>query len=235
MGAGDQNALDEIGKAISVKVVSLTNIDDDNTFTFQINLENNGQNAIQRGNWTIFFDMIRLIEPSTMRVAAQTTLNTYHIKINHLGGTFNSIELLQGFTGIQPGEVRTFNLTGEYWLVARGDVIPNWYLIEDGLNPVIIENTRGEGLQHVGNFDTPQQWKRYAADQYDPFTINRRYNHNDVKDTGRNVGHIIPTPMESGVDGGVTMLLTSYHWEIVAPDAFKSDAEYLSGKMPFVS
>ena len=62
------------------------------------------------------------------------------------------------------------------WTVSKSDVMPNWYVAGEGLQPRLIKSTADGNKDFVGEFISPQQYKRYDYDVYEPFTALQRYN-----------------------------------------------------------
>ena len=59
--------------------------------------------------------------------------------------------------------------------VARTDIMPNWYVTSpDGGDIRTIKHTEGETINHVGEFDTPEKWKRMEIDTFNPPTPEER-------------------------------------------------------------
>jgi hexosaminidase len=132
---------------------------------------------------------------------------------------------------------------GQYYSVARSDILPNWYLAADECEPRIIASTAGEGLTFVAPFDSPSKWKRFdyqlsssrkqRYDFYDPFTPQKRFEKNamgEVKESSKVM--VTPTPLEVKVDDTVEGVgFTEGEWSISYDAAFKHEAQFLAGRI----
>lgn len=230
----DQVTLDYLGKNMFVRVTILTNTEADDSFTFRVTLINEGSETIRRGQWRIYFNFVQVIEPSIMIDREEVTLEEFNIKIIHVGGGLNAMELLEGFKDIAPKKSRDIVIKGQFWHVSKTDVMPNWYIYSEDLLPVIIKSTDGEALMHVDEFNTEQQWKRYQDDQFNPLTPEQRYDRNLVTDT-MDIHPVIPTPKEITITATEKVHISMYHWTITAPDAFINEAAFLSGTKLLIS
>lgn len=95
-----------------------------------------------------------------------------------------------------------------------------------------INNTASESLDFVADFRRVNQWKRDAADRFDPWTPGARYDREaDTHDLGASPLPYLPTPLQFQMDRDKRIALDS-EWVIAASSQLADIATYLTGKCP---
>ena len=80
------------------------------------------------------------------------------------------------FSPIREGEKRVLEFPVETWVVARTDVMANWYVASvTGGAYALITCTSGESLDFVAPFTSSKQYKRTPTDKYSPYKPEERY------------------------------------------------------------
>jgi len=148
----------------------------------------------------------------------------------HINGYLHELTPTQHFPNLLPDGKVEVDLSATSVIVAKTDVMPNWYVVAGGLEPRILDSTKGESLKFVGSFNSASQWKRSAQDLYDPFTPEKRYEINDIADLKRPGSLIIPTPLVlKYVSKSQRVDLGDENWNIVAHRGLDKEAQYLAG------
>ena len=148
----------------------------------------------------------------------------------HINGYLHELTPTQRFPNLLPDHKVKVDLSASGVIVAKTDVMPNWYVVASGLEPRILDSTKGESLNFVGSFNSASQWKRSAQDLYDPFTPEKRYEINDIAGLKRPGSLIIPTPLVlKDVSKSQRVDLNSGKWNIVAHRGLGKEAQYLAG------
>ena len=159
---------------------------DTSAFDAQITLINTGNEAIKQGSWEIHFSHIRMIEPDHMPNPDGYQLGNSGLKVYHINGCAFKISPIASFQTIQPNGQLVVNFKAQNWEVVRTDVMPNWYVVGEGLTARTILSTSGESLSFVGDFDKQEKWKRYWShnkkDYYNPYTPQDRLQRIDFRD-----------------------------------------------------
>ena len=193
------------------------------------------------GNWAIFFSHIRMIEPGQLpRKDGIILADGFHLL--HINGCLFRLQPMPDFRPLKRGQAVTIPFRGQFYSVARSDVLPNWYLAAQGLEPKVIASTAGESLDFVAPFDIARKWKRFdytlsssrkrRYDFYDPFTPEVRFERNAVKGHGEVMRLVIPTPVSVREDEAAPppLKFEGVQWTVGYDPAFKQEAEYLAGK-----
>ncbi|XP_055958409.1 beta-hexosaminidase isoform X2 [Patella vulgata] len=238
-----QETLDYMATFMNIRYEVIDNIRDSlKLFEAELSFTNQGEDPIPASEWELYWCQMNLVEPEFLPRDEGVVLDKYKVKLSHLQGCMFKLEPVRGFRVIRPGETRKIRFVSENFSVAKSDVIPNWYLSSNGLESRVLVSTTGESLDFVGEFDTPNKWKRYdwkdekseGHDLYDPFTPRTRYAMNaDVEDKGRPGKLVIPTPVQIAVDTSMTLNLETRDWQVVAPPVFLNEAEFLADKLGF--
>ena len=209
------------------------------TFEAEISITNTGPESIPGQGWEIYFCHLNLLEPEFLPSAEGAILQNYGVKFSHTQGCLFKMVPLENFGPITFGETRRVRFLSENYSVSKSDGIPNWYVAAPGLEPRVIISTAGESLDFMGDFDTPQKWKRYdyvteeaeGHDRYDPITPRVRYATNNVEDMHKTGMPLIPTPVEIDIDETQTLRLDTKDWCIVTPRRFDAEARHLAGNI----
>ncbi|KAL3885016.1 hypothetical protein ACJMK2_025115 [Sinanodonta woodiana] len=233
--ASDQVIIDDIANNMIIKfdIVDTTNTAD-GRYTASLTLTNAGRTQLPLATWQIYFNSLTKIENGTSHMANNLVLKECGLSVSFVAETLYYIAPVNGiFKGLEPGESIKCIIEAKDWNVARTDVMPNWYVTDEDMVPKVINSTADEGLGFVGKYDTPQKWKRYKNDRYDPYTLKVRYALNsDIRDVGKGVSLVIPTPYSSKQsDTGGYISFKSADWKIYSESGFENEAKYLSDQL----
>lgn len=181
-----------------------------------------------------------MVEPSYLPADSSVNLEYAGISISHLNGCIFKLSPLQSFKTLSNGDTVSFKFNAQHYSASRTDILPNWYIHVEGLEPRTIRCTEGESLSFVGPFTSPKQYKRFdyvlpsgkrRYDIYQPFTPELRFSrYPEVRKGTDHLKCVIPTPAyfkkgEGWVD------VSCGDWSIVTiDDVFSSEATFLSGK-----
>ncbi|XP_071084142.1 beta-hexosaminidase-like [Haliotis cracherodii] len=236
-----QETVNYIARYMDVRYDVIDNLRDAlKTFEAQITMTNTGSKTIPGKGWSIYFCHLNLLEPEFLPSVEGAVLENYGIRFRHTQGCLFMLELLDNFQDIPPGATRSVKFLSENFSVSKSDGLPNWYVASEGLESRVILSTAGESFDFVGDFDTPNKWKRYdfiteeaeGHDRYDPFTPRVRYSMNqDTKDLGSANNHLIPTPAKMSVNGKDKISLQTKDWRIFADGNFSYEAQYLAERL----
>ena len=182
--------------------------------------------------WKVYFFHQRMIERDMMRSRGHALLANLAIKLKHVNGGLFTFEPTDLFPPLHPGSKLQIHFTSEAYAAARTDILPNWYVVVEGAEARVLQSTAGESLSFVLPFNSPEKWKRFQTDHYDPFTAATRYSHNEIDDLSHAGHYIIPSPAEIHSDQRNTLEVTQ-DWVIVGTDEVHNQAMILSGKSGF--
>lgn len=172
---------------------------------FQAEIQLSVAEAFDDKHWKIYFSHVAPVQASMSK----------EFRIEHVNGDLHRISPTPEFTGFKPGEIKTIPFLAAFWHFAESDVMPNYYVVVDGLEPRVIVSTRAvvdaetglEKLTFVAPFTDPEkQLKSKAGDATRPATAAVLFDENvaplapsDVLNTA-----IIPTPLSlrRAPDGG---------------------------------
>lgn len=150
--------------------------------------------------------------------------------VTHINGYLHKLTPTQYFPNLLPDRNVEVDLSASGAIVAKTDVMPNWYVVARGLEPRILESTKGESLKFVGSFNSASKWKRSAQDMYDPFTPEKRFKINNIEDLKRPGNLIVPTPLVLKYESKSQRVdLNDGEWNIVAHRGLDTEAQYLAG------
>lgn len=160
---------------------------------------------------------------------------------SHLNGCIFKLCPVQSFAPLHEGESLTFKFSAHHYSASRSDILPNWYIHVDGLQPRVIKCTEGESLDFVGSFDTPKRYKRFdyvlasgkrRYDIYQPFTSEVRFfRYPEAKVEAGHLKSVIPTPARFDIKSDRQVNVSQKLWNICFCDGqFLREAKFLSGK-----
>ncbi|XP_078383598.1 beta-hexosaminidase-like isoform X2 [Oculina patagonica] len=194
----------------------------------RLTFTNKGRFAISSGKWKIYFSIIRAMSHDANPFAS----NLKKMTVAHIDGYLHKLTPTKAFPNLLPGRDVQVDLYAKGAIVAKTDVMPNWYVTARGLEPRIIESTKGESLKFVGSFDSASKWKRSPQDMYNPYTPEKRFKINNIADLKRPGNLIIPTPLVlKYLSASQTVDLNSGKWNIVAQRGLDREARYLAEKL----
>lgn len=222
-----QALADYLGQHLQVEYEVMNNLVGEN-FQARISLLNGGRSLIPSNGWILYFFHQRMIERDMMRSQGYALLANLAIKIKHINGGLFSMQPTDLFPALHAGSKIQILFTADGYAVARTDILPNWYVDVEGADPRILQSTAGEALGFVMPFSSPEKWKRFQTDHYDPYTPEVRYNHNEIEDLGHAAHYIIPSPAEIN-SNQQNKLEIDQDWVIVAKPEVYSQAMILSG------
>ena len=192
----------------------------------RLTLTNKGHSTISSSDWKIYFNTLREMRQNTDPFRSSNS----KMSVLHINGYLHELTPTQYFPSLLPDRQVEVDLSASGVIVAKTDVMPNWYVVASGLEPRILESTKGESLKFVGPFNSASQWKRSAQDLYDPFTPEKRFEINDIADLKRPGHLIIPTPLVlKYVSKSQRVDLNDGKWNIVADRCLDKEAQYLAG------
>jgi hexosaminidase len=223
-----QSDLDYIGKNLDIKIKVDENTKHDGAkHRFSLTMTNTGSGTIREDNWSIYFYSFFIVEPDHLPSDDGYEIPNYKVKVDHINGCLFSISPTPEFPDIPANGSHFVEFYAQWWTVTRTDVPPNWYVMATGLKAVNIEST-AIGKRFVAEYSTVGQWKRYRADQYNPFTPQDRYRRYDVRNFNIHTKKIIPTPKRITVSDSKYMDITDKD-AICTPDVWES-CTLLNGK-----
>ncbi|XP_064604259.1 chitobiase-like isoform X2 [Liolophura sinensis] len=236
----DQKTLNDIAENLGVLYEVLDNISDGRkTFRACLTLTNNSNKPLKAGRWGIYFCHVRMIEPDVLPDEKYVLIPEAQVKISHINGCLFVLEPARYFKTLEQGCSLKISFKGQYYSVAKTDVMPNWYFAAEGCYPALIQSTVDETLGFVADFDTPLKWKRFdysvgygrRIDAYNPYTAGERYEKNARAD-GRVIAQmVIPTPLHLSKREGKFVTVTTDKWVISCTShSLVNEAKYLAEK-----
>ncbi|CAG5120201.1 unnamed protein product, partial [Candidula unifasciata] len=190
--------------------------------------------------WSIYFSHLRMVEPHFLPQDDGVDLEHAGVRLSHHSSCIFKLSPLKSFTPLHQGQSLTFQFNAQHYSASRSDILPNWYIHIEGLQPRIIKSTTGESLDFVGPFDTPKRYKRFdytlpsgkrRYDIYQPFTPEVRFfRYPEDKSSSVHMKIVIPTPVHYDVRSDRTVTITTQFWKISCQDQFLKEAHYLSEK-----
>ncbi|XP_012942012.1 uncharacterized protein LOC101851597 [Aplysia californica] len=231
-----QENADEMAHSLAVSWDVITNTQEVMTYQVEVTLKNWGKTlTLSSGPWQIFFDSIFMIEPDLLGIRGNkgAELPGQDVRVTHVQGSLFYFEPTQNFAALPPGGMRKIKFKVRYWSVARTDSMPNWYLVVTSpqLQPVLITSTSGERLEFVSGRTSPQQWKRFNYDRYNPWSTQERYDRFFIPSyVGNSDLRVIPKPLKLTVPSGSNPSSVGFdaNWNIhYADPQLKPEADYL--------
>ncbi|XP_032240203.1 beta-hexosaminidase [Nematostella vectensis] len=221
-----QAELDNMAAKIDLRYDVISNLQGDGRYSAKLTLTNTGTTVITKGDWDLVFCSIRLIVPDSSTERAG-------VKVSHINGCLHKMTPLETFPVLAADQNVEIPFRAMNWVVAKTDIMPNWFFAADGLEPRVVKSTEGEGLSFVGKFTTEEQWKRYANDQYNPYTAQGRYDVIGFDDLGEDGwGDIVTIPQPMTVQGleRKSRVGIRADWKIFADGGFQKEAQLLKAK-----
>ncbi|XP_013417098.1 uncharacterized protein LOC106178458 [Lingula anatina] len=232
---GDQQSIDYLASFLQVRYDVIDNLMyGASGFLAQINFTNVGPKPISKGHWSIYLCHINMIEPNHLPNPNGYILGNSSLRAFHVNGCLFKLTPTDSFKTLFPGKSIMVPFKAANWQVARTDIMPNWYVAssKSGILPKVLKSTAGESLSFVGPFNTPQKWKRYSFDVYNPYTPEQRYHINsEVRDLGSAGTSIVPSPVEMVADESKMVDLGTGDWVLFADPAFKNEVAFLTARL----
>ena len=192
-------------------------------------LRNTGNETITTGLWEIYFCHIRLFY-NTSHNPDGSLLGDSGLKVYHINGCLHKISPTVDFEDIGKGESLDVTFYAQFWEASRTDIMPNWYVVENGNNPKVINSTEGESLDFVADFLEESQYKRLQDDKVIPFTVEVRYDMNaDINDLHM-ASTIMPTPTQQEWSLSILTVSHAANWTIAREGSLISEAAFLAGE-----
>ncbi|MCK8043600.1 carbohydate-binding domain-containing protein [Shewanella sp. 1CM18E] len=202
-----QALLNKMGETLDIRYSVISNVPDDNCdkdasdgrcFLAEIDLTS--AIDIDSKDWSIYYSQMRPIQ----------SIVGDEFAITRVQGDLHKITPAAGFKGLKKGQTTTIQFRGELWQLSEIDAMPNYYIVADGLEPVIIRSTQlgvdpETGMEvrpYVTAFtDSETQYKRRETDKLEWATSSVLYKNN--LDTPVNAAlatnSILPTPTKLAV------------------------------------
>ncbi|KAH9510135.1 hypothetical protein Btru_043540 [Bulinus truncatus] len=192
--------------------------------------------------WSIYFAHLRMVEPTYLPSDNSVNLEYAGICLSHLNGSIFKLSPIKSFKPLGEGETLTFKFNAQHYSAARSDVLPNWYIHVEGLEPRVIKSTQGESLDFVGPFDSPKKYKRFdyvlptgkrRYDIYQPFTPEVRFSRYPESTCDPcHLKNVIPTPFHIELIGSGCIDMRQGDWKILSSnDTFVKEITYLSDRL----
>ncbi|XP_005092291.1 beta-hexosaminidase [Aplysia californica] len=194
-------------------------------------------------SWRIFFCHLRMVEPTYLPLDDSVDLQYAGVRFAHLNGSIFSLSPLKNFKTLEKGDSVLIKFNGQHYSASRTDILPNWYIQVDGLEPRIIKSTEGESLDFVGDFDSPKKYKRFdyvlasgkrRYDTYQPFSPEVRFlRYLSPKEDDDSLQQVVPTPASFQKKSDKSIDIYSGGWKIMlCEDAdFLNEAQFLSERI----
>ncbi|WP_144210067.1 family 20 glycosylhydrolase [Shewanella donghaensis] len=151
---------------------------------------------ITGSDWTIFYSQMRPV---------QDVLNP-EFAITRVQGDLHKITPTEQFSGFSEGVTKTIGFRGELWQLSETDPMPNYYIVVDGLDPVVITSTQiavdvETGMEvrpYVEAFtDEKKHYRRTPTDNLAWSRSDKLFEANQSlkDDSSAVINRIIPTPL----------------------------------------
>jgi hexosaminidase len=181
-------------------------------------LTNQGDDALPATGWTLYFNFLRPIDPSSTPPS---------VTIERVNGDLFRMTPAEGFAPIQPGETRAVGFEAAAYAVKRIDAPVGFYIVFDGPDgqssaPMPVADAS------VAPFERPQQTDRGARDAVPVPTPESRFRQYQalrlLPDSA--VGRITPTPIAlTPSQGGFTLDASA---TIGYADGLRAEAAHLA-------
>ena len=228
-----QQELNYVGENLDVKVKLTDSLKHDGKYHFMvITLTNQGTAPIQTRTLKLYFHSFFMVEPDHLPNPTGFVSNAYNVKLFHINGMLFRAEFLPNFGNINPGQSKQIKLKVQDWAVSKTDVPGNWYVTSGTREPRILKSTSVKDQSFVEDFVEPNQYKRYKADVYNPYTPWERFDRVKGRDLGYDAvaSNVIPTPTHVKFDPAVRFTVDNT-WAVAARQEFTEEAVFLSGKL----
>lgn len=183
-----QAQLDSLANTMTIRAKMMYNLrENEKAHTVRIYVHNEGNTDIPASGWRLYFHSMYILYPDIFPKNKSVVLELERVRVGMVQGDLYYLDPTSGFKEIQPNETRTYDITAAVWSVARTDFMPNWYITSenDVIEARVVNSTNTLDLLYVDPFDDVRQWKRFAADRYNPFTAQKRMRRLSVADKGK--------------------------------------------------
>lgn len=229
----EQHLVDYISENVETRYEVISNlINEWQNFSARISLYNKGERDLSYGNWEIYFNSIRLIQPNDYPYPSGYLLPECNMTVHHVSGSLFKLIPTEYFR-LNQRRGLSCTIICKYWQSAITDSMPNWYVAAEAMRPKDLTFTEGEDLNYVASFVRREQYIRYPTDGWKPFTAEERFSRNQAMTvSGMPEKKIIPTPVESLLQSQSLTIDSS--WVIVNSTDYINEIQLMSGK-PFLS
>ncbi|NVK24755.1 MAG: carbohydate-binding domain-containing protein [Gammaproteobacteria bacterium] len=190
-----------LAEQLQVKYEIITNRKDElcdenqaDGFCFQAKLTLTSPMAFDQTNWKIYF--------SNMAPVQMDESDLFDIR--HINGDLHVITPTKSFTGFAENTSYEIKFRAGFWHLSHTDMMPNYYLVENGKEPQLITSTVPtidpitglEQLNHIVELThEPHHFKRTPNDNTSPATAEWLYQENQPNNVVHDVTtSILPTP-----------------------------------------
>ncbi|MBY6186349.1 carbohydate-binding domain-containing protein [Marinobacter hydrocarbonoclasticus] len=154
-----------------------------------------GDTALPARGWELRFSQVSYVQGSTGPLT-----------IEHINGDLHRLFPGDEFTGLAADHTQAVPYTANFWSVSNSDPMPNYYLVAEGLEPVVIASTREVQDPETGLWSLPfvepltdpvRQLKRTAEDRTPQATAEQLYVANrelSAVESALPAAGLIPTP-----------------------------------------
>lgn len=204
----DQQQLNEFAAGLKVRYELITNVsdeacksvfEDDSCFQAQLSLTASKDFAAK--GWTIYFSQVRAIKQ----------VSSDEFDLQHINGDLHRITPADAFSGFKAGQAKVIHFRGEAKHLSETDLMPNYYVVADGLESAVIASTQPridpetglEILPYVAELtDEERHFKKSLEDKTVRATAEYLYQQNqDTRfDSAAVAQSIIPTPKQMVLD-----------------------------------
>ncbi|QQX81520.1 carbohydate-binding domain-containing protein [Shewanella sp. KX20019] len=197
-----QEKLNRIGQQLAVNYRVVTNVADENCDEdsadgrcFVAEIELTFPVDITSKDWAIYYSQMRPVQ----------SIEGDEFTISRVKGDLHKIEPAIGFKGLLKGETKTIRFRGDNWQLAETDAMPNYYIVANDSEPVLIDSTQVKidsdtGIElrpYAADFtDAKKQYKRTETDKVEWATSSVLYRNNLSTQISPKLAEnrIIPTP-----------------------------------------
>ena len=121
--------------------------DNETVFDFEVTFRYNGDSPIVNDwTWSIYFYMDQTILRGEDTHVTQPVSIGAGLDVSHVDGYLWRFTVNKEWTTMQPGDVKTWKLRGDAWIVSDSTLFPNWYFACEGeptCDPAVIQSTVG--------------------------------------------------------------------------------------------
>ena len=189
----------------------------------KLELTNTGAQTIPIGNWAGYFCILRVARSSSEG-----------LRLSHVNGCLHKFEITAPPEGLVHNKTLTVYFDATSGSVAKTDIMPNWYVVAEGLEARTLGSTSGESLSFVGEFDSPRKWKLSDTDSNNPLTPADRFQKNRHLESSQTAHEhlVIPQPKEvEDLDRSMHVDLRAKNWTIFSGAGLNEEARLLAGKL----
>ncbi len=209
---------------------NLVETDDFRRVRSHFTIENRGEVPLHNEGWTLYFNFLRSIDPSSLPAS---------VEITHVNGDFYRLEPTEAFEPLAPGDDRSVSFEANGSIIKKIEAPAGLYMVFTDAqgNP---EPPKAISDVTIEPFDRPEQTNRGPNDALPVPTPASRYSDNQSLTTlpADSVGRIVPTPISIEPDTGKASLSSAtpiYHEEGLASEAERladALAEVLGSRPP---